>query len=163
MVQYERCTEEPAMSTITSLPDANTIFLSRTYDAPRTLVWETFTQPEHLKHWFGTGDYTTPIVNVDLRPGGEWRYTMRGPEGQEFEVLFIYREIVKPERLVYYEKLESGDAVATVTFDEQDGKTTVNLSVRYPTPEDRDQQVAMGFAEGVGAGLAQLTEYLKTL
>lgn len=151
------------MTTTTSLPDANTIFLSRTYDAPRTLVWETFTQPEHLKNWFGTGDYSTPVVSVDLRPGGEWRYTMRGPQGDEFEVVFIYREIVKPERLVYVQPLENGEAVGTAIFEEKDGKTTVNLSVRYPTPAERDQQIAMGFAEGVGGGLAKLAEYLKTL
>ncbi|MBO0782432.1 MAG: SRPBCC domain-containing protein, partial [Ktedonobacteraceae bacterium] len=75
--------------------------VERHFNAPRTLMFQVFTQPEHLKRWWAPQPYTIPTCTVDLRPGGIWHYCMRSPEGQEHWARSVYREIVPPEKLVY--------------------------------------------------------------
>ena len=75
--------------------------VERLFTAPRTLMFQVFTQPEHLKRWWAPQPYTVPICTIDLRPGGIWHYCMRSPEGQDHWARSVYSEIVPPEKLVY--------------------------------------------------------------
>ncbi|HZU03637.1 MAG TPA: SRPBCC domain-containing protein, partial [Ktedonobacteraceae bacterium] len=75
--------------------------VERQFNAPRTLMFQVFTQPEHLKRWWAPPPYTLPVCTIDLRPGGIWHYCMRSPEGQDQWARSVYQEIVPPEKLVY--------------------------------------------------------------
>jgi uncharacterized protein YndB with AHSA1/START domain len=121
------------------------IVITRVLDAPRGLVFEAWTEPEHVKRWWGPNGFTTPVVRIDLRPGGVWHNCMRSPDGRDYWSRGVYREIVKPERIVTtdsfadaegnrVEPTEYGmsaswpsEALLTVTFDEHDGRTRLTL------------------------------------
>src|SRR5881296_341259 len=74
--------------------------ISRTFDAPRELMWKTWTERERLMHWFGPKGFTMPVAKLDLRPGGLLHYCLKSPDGREMWGKFVYREIVAPERIV---------------------------------------------------------------
>ena len=77
------------------------IVITRTVDAPRERVWEAWTDPKQVVKWWGPTGFTTTIEKMDLRPGGVWLHTMRGPDGTEYPNKSVFKEIVKPERIVY--------------------------------------------------------------
>jgi uncharacterized protein YndB with AHSA1/START domain len=89
--------------------------ISRVFDAPRDKVWKAWTEAERLKHWWGPKGFTVSYCKVDLRPGGMMHYCLRMPDGNEMWGKFVYREIVKPERLVWIN-----------SFSDKDGGTTVH-------------------------------------
>ena len=106
--------------------------VERQFSAPRTLMFQVFTQPEHLVCWWAPQPYTMPICTIDLRPGGIWHYCMRSPEGQDHWARSVYREIVPPEKLVYTSTFADEHAnpiegmpehLTTVIFTEEAGKT----------------------------------------
>jgi uncharacterized protein YndB with AHSA1/START domain len=121
------------------------IATSRVFDAPRDLVWQAWTDPKHLAHWYGPNGFTVTSHEMDVRPGGVWRLTMHGPDGTDYPNLTRYVEVVRPERLVY----EHGSAErdedrfdVTVTFtDEGAGKTRVSMRMVCATRERRDRFV----------------------
>ena len=147
-------------------PSDREIVATRVVDAPRRLVWEAWTSPEHLPHWLlGPEGWTMPVCEVDLRPGGPWRFGWRGPDGTEFEMRGVYTEITPPERLVHTESW-GGDwpeTLNTLVLIEQDGKTTITLTVRYPSREARDAALATGMEDGVAASFDRLAEHLAAL
>src|SRR5688572_22291534 len=123
-------------------PTDEEICMTRLFDAPRELVFEAMTRPEHIKRWWGRlGEgYSVPVCEVDLRVGGKWRFVNRHPKG---EVAFYgeYREIDVPNRVVFTEIFEQyPDTVSVVTsvFTEERGKTRLTATVRYPSKQVRD-------------------------
>ena len=84
-----------------SVADAEQFVITRVFDASRERVWEAFTKPEHLQHWWGPKGFTMRTIKLDLRPGGMFHYSMRSPDGKEMWGKFAYREIAPPERLVF--------------------------------------------------------------
>src|ERR1051326_2726978 len=103
-----------------TLPSDREIRLTRDFDAPRKLVFEACTKPEHLKHWWGPKDYDVVLCESDLRPGGAWRTVQRAPDGNEYAFRGEYREIVPPERIVMtfeFEGFPGHVAVETITFE----------------------------------------------
>src|SRR2546430_477281 len=115
--------------------------MTREFKAPRRLVFDAWTRPELLARWFGPRGWTVPVCEIDLRPGGAYRYVMRGPAGEEMIMRGVYREIVPPERLVCTEGYEGFSEVGwrsqdetlnTAIFTEQDGRTTWTATVLYP-------------------------------
>ncbi len=145
--------------------------MERVFDAPRTLVFEAFTKPEHLKHWWGPKGWTLPVCEQDFRVGGVWFYCMRGPDGTEGCGKATYREIVPPERIVYTDAFAdaAGNVIETmpqmtitVTFTEHDGKTKITNRVDFPTVEAYDATLAMGMVEGMGETWDRLEAFLKT-
>ncbi len=153
-------------------PTPTEITIKRTFDAPRNLVWNAFTQCEYLVNWWGPEGWTLTECEMDLRPNGSWRYCMFGPisetETMESRGLAKYIEVVEPDRLVYQDVFVDADykpidgmpvANITVTFTEVDGKTTVLNRTTYPTQEDRDKVVEMG----VEAGITQTFDNLERL
>ena len=109
------------------------LVIERVFDAPRSLVFKAWTDPQHLVHWYGPRGFSLPSCEVDLRPGGAWRSCMLSPEGREYWVRGIFREVVEPERLVfsYAHENESGapghETIVTVTFEDRAGKTGLTL------------------------------------
>lgn len=156
-------------STGMTLPSAREIRFTRTFDAPRELVWQMWTQAEHLRKWWGPQGWTVPVCEVDLRPEGTWHYCMAGPDNMESWGLAVYHEIVAPERLVYtdyfsdaegnrLDTLPSGHV--TVEFSEQDGRTWMVNTTSYPTQADRDKVLEMGVEPGMNDTLDRLVAAL---
>lgn len=152
--------------TTLTMPSDREAALTRTFAAPRELVFEAWTSPAHLPHWLlGPEGWEMPVCELDLRPGGSWRYVWRKSDGTEMEMTGDYREVVPPERIVNTERW-GGDwpeTVNTVTFAEEDGLTTVTITVLYPSQEARDAAVATGMADGADQSFARLDDLLGTL
>jgi uncharacterized protein YndB with AHSA1/START domain len=151
-----------------TLPLDREIVLTRAFDAPRRLVFEAWTKPEHMKHWYGCRKVTLRVCEIDLRTGGAYRYVMRAPDGVDHTMQGVYREIVPPERLVYTEGyvtqgFASNEALVTVTFTERDGKTTFTSTSVYPSLEDRDGHLNSGMETGAAETLDRLAEHLATM
>lgn len=132
------------------------LLISRTIDAPRELVWEVWTNPDHIKEWWGPNGFTNTIHQMDVRPGGVWNYIMHGPDGTNYNNKSIYKEVIKPEKLVY-DHISSPRFQFTALFIEQGEKTIVNIQMLFNSKEDK-QKVIMDF--GVNKGLKQTTARL---
>ena len=139
------------------------IVLTRLLAAPRDLVWQAFTDPKHIPHWFGPNGFRTTIYEIDVRPGGVWRYMMHGPDGTDYPNKVIYTEVVRPERLVY----DHGDDGpewkpfhVTVTFAEEAGGTRLTLRMLFDSVAEHDATVKFGAVELGNQTLDRLTEYL---
>lgn len=158
-------TENASRLTVT-LPSDVEIEMTRAFDAPRTLLWEAHTNPEHVKQWLlGPPGYTMPVCEIDLRPGGDWRYVWRGEDGSEMKTGGKTLEVAAPERLVQTECWEMGSDCAhnTLLLTEQDGRTTLVQRMRFPTAEIRDMVLQTGMADGVGMSYDRLDALLPSL
>ena len=153
-----------AALTVTT-PSEREIVMTRSFAAPRQLVWEAWTKPEHLPRWMlGPEGWTMPVCEIDLRPGGAWRFLWRRADGTEMEMRGEYHEIVAPERLVSTESW-GGDwpeTLNTLTLAEEDGKTTITQTVLYPSREARDAALKTGMKEGVSLSFDRLAAYLAS-
>lgn len=142
------------------------IVQQRVFEAPREMVFDAFTRLEHIGHWWGPNGFTTTTDEMDVRPGGVWRFTMHGPDGTDYPNKIVYHEVVRPERLAYAHGDGDGPAwfEVTVTFEEQDGKTTLTMRSVFPSAEIRDALVKKANAiEGGRQTLARLAAYLQTM
>jgi uncharacterized protein YndB with AHSA1/START domain len=149
-------------------PTDREIAMTRVFAAPRELVFDAWTRPELVKRWFGAfGGWSLVVCEIDLRVGGAWRYVMRGADGQEMGMSGEYREIVAAERIVSTESFDEpwyeGEAVGTIEFTEQDGKTTLTQTVRYASKEVRDAVLKTPMEHGVAASYDKLAEVLATM
>jgi uncharacterized protein YndB with AHSA1/START domain len=152
--------------TVTTPSDCE-IQLSRVFDAPRQLVFEALTRPEHIKRWWGClGDgYSVPVCEVDLRPGGKWRFVNRHPQG-EAEFYGVYREIVPPERLVYteiYAPFPDGSSLVTTVLTEEHGKTRMTVTALYPSLQVRDTVIQTGMERGAAISYDRLEDLVHEL
>jgi uncharacterized protein YndB with AHSA1/START domain len=149
-----------------TMPSERELVITRVFDAPPKLVWEAMTNPEHVRQWYGLRSMTMSVCEIDLRPGGRWRYVMTGPDGGEFAFSGEYREIVPPERLVStegYEAMPGHDYLVTVTFQDQDGKTAMTSHLLYQNGADRDGHLQSGMEPGMQETFDRLNEHLATL
>jgi uncharacterized protein YndB with AHSA1/START domain len=150
-------------------PSDREIRMTRAFDAPRDLVFEAWTNPEHVRHWWGWRTSTMLVCEADVRPGGTWRYVTREANGQEVPFTGVYREVERPERLVHTEVFDvepfnQGEPpVVTVTFTEEAGRTTVTSVGLYPTKEIRDTVLGSGMEAGAAESLDRLAERLATM
>ena len=140
--------------------------MTRVFEAPGRLVWEAWTSPEHVPHWMlGPEGWTMPVCEIDLRAGGAWHFVWRRADGTEMEMRGVYREIVRPERLVCTESW-GGDwpeTLNTLLLTEKNGKTTMTERVLYPTKAARDAALETGMKEGVDMSFDRLAEHLRTM
>jgi len=148
-------------------PSEREIAMTRAFDATRSLVFDAWTRPDLLKRWLGVrGGWTFAVCEVDLRVGGAYRFVWRGPTGNEMGMGGVYREIVRPERLVATEKFDDpwyeGEALDTTVFVEKDGKTTATTTVRYASQEVRDAVLKTPMATGVAESYDKLDEVLTS-
>jgi uncharacterized protein YndB with AHSA1/START domain len=150
-----------AQSSGTSFAERELV-ITRIFDALRALVFRAWTDASHLARWWGPHGFTNPVCEVDARPGGTMRIVMRAPDGTEYPMTGVFREIVEPERLVFTNIAldRQGrpilDGLTTVTFSEQDGRTTLTLQTRA-TALVAD---AVRHLEGMEAGWTQSLERL---
>lgn len=139
------------------------LVVSRRFDAPRELVFDSWTDPRHLERWWGPDGFTTTVRHADIRPGGSWRYTMHGPDGTDYENLIVYEVVDRPERIVYLhgEREEDGPLFhVTVTFREQGDGTELTMRMLLPSAEALRNMKEFGAAEGAQQTLARLAELL---
>ena len=148
-------------------PSDQEIRMTRLFNAPRSLVFEAMTKPEHVRQWWGRlGDgYSVPVCEIDFRPGGTWRFVNRHPKG---EAAFHgeYREITPPSRVVFteiFEQFPDSVSVVTAELSEEGGKTRLTATVRYPSPEVRDMVIASGMAKGAGISYDRLEDLVAEL
>jgi uncharacterized protein YndB with AHSA1/START domain len=148
-------------------PSEREIAMTRVFDAPRSLVFDAWTKPGLLKRWLGVrGGWMFAVCEVDLRVGGAYRFVWRGPDGSEMGMGGVYREIVRPERLVATEKFDEpwyeGEALDTTTFVERGGKTTATTTVVYASREVRDAVLKSPMDRGVSESYEKLDEVLAS-
>ena len=148
-------------------PSDQEIRLTRLFDAPRQLVFEAMSKPEHVKRWWGClGEgYSVPVCEIDFRPGGKWRFVNRHPQG---EAAFYgeYLDIAPPDRMVFTEIFEPyPDAVSVVTaiLTEEGDRTRLTATVRYPSKEVRDIVMGTGMARGAGISYDRLEDLVAEL
>jgi uncharacterized protein YndB with AHSA1/START domain len=153
-------------STTFTTPSDREVVMTRVFDAPRSLVWEAWTNPEHVPQWLlGPEGWTMPVCEIDLRPGGEWHFVWRRTDGTEMEMRGEYREVAPPERLISTESW-GGDwpeTLNTLILTEEDGKTTMTQTVLYPSREARDAALGTGMQDGASQSFDRLAEHLRTM
>jgi uncharacterized protein YndB with AHSA1/START domain len=148
-------------------PSEREIAMTRVFDAPASMVFDAWTKPELIKRWLGVfGGWTFRVCEVDLRVGGAYRYVWRGPDGKDMGMGGVYREVVRPTRIVCTEIFDehwyAGDAVDTTVFVEKDGKTTVTTTVLYASKEVRDGVLKSPMEGGVARSYDKLAEVLAS-
>lgn len=159
-------TEKEHFTTMLSTPSDREIVITRLFNASPQLVFEAWTQPEHIRHWYGTKDLALVICQIDLRPEGTYRYVLRDASGQDYAFSGVYREVVPYSRLVYtdsFEGMPGHEALVTLTLKEDDGKTQLVSRSLYQTVQDRDAHIRSGMEQGMKEILARLEEHLQTL
>lgn len=162
--------------------EGNDAIFTRIIAAPRTSVFKAWTDAAQLAQWWGPHGFTTPVCEMDVRPGGGYRIVMRAKDGAEYPLKGIYREIVEPERLVVTDNWaehpaewlallnrsspqtggeQAQEALNTVTFEELDGKTRLTIRIRFDSAAVRDAMLKMGMAEGWSQSLERLEALLR--
>ncbi len=154
--------------TITAPADDPVIVLTREFDAPRGLVFAMYTKPEHLKRWWGPRYITLSVCEIDLRPGGAWRYVFAKGDGPGMTFKGVYQKIVAPERLVYtfiydVEHIRDHPAVVTETFEAIGDRTKLTQIVRHDSFAARDGHLNSGMESGAAETLDRLEELLATM
>lgn len=148
-------------------PSDREIRMTRLFNAPRTLVFEAMSKPEHVKQWWGRlGEgYSVPVCEIDLRPGGTWRFVNRHPKG-EAGFHGEYREITPPSRIVFteiFEQFPDMPSVVTAEFHEESGKTRLTVTVQYSSPQTREMVIGSGMTTGAGISYDRLEDLLAEL
>jgi uncharacterized protein YndB with AHSA1/START domain len=140
------------------------LVITRTLDAPRSLVWEVCTQPEHAQHWWGPKDFTVPVLELDPRIGGAWRAVLRGPDGKEYPQGGVCTEFVPPERLSFTLKWEGSpepEMLCTYTFAERGDKTEMTFRKGpFTSPESYEGEFG-GWSECFDRLAAYMAEMAK--
>jgi uncharacterized protein YndB with AHSA1/START domain len=159
-------TADTVGSTTFTTPSDREVVMTRVFDAPRTLVFDAWSKPEHVQQWMtGPEGWTMPVCEIDFRPGGEWHFVWRREDGSEMSMRGVYREIVRPERVVHTESW-GGDwpeTVNTHVLAEENGKTTSTITILYPSKEARDAALQTGMKDGASVTFERLAEYLRKL
>lgn len=153
------------------------LVVERVFNAPRELVFQAWTEPEHVRRWWGPGSFTVPFCEIDPRPGGVFLRCMRSPEGRDLWVTGVFREVVVPERLVFTDSFADAEGnvvpaehyglapglplerLVTVAFEEEGGATRVTLRHAGIPPGADRELTRRGWSEG----LQGLAEYLGKL
>ena len=147
-------------------PSDREILMTRVFDAPRELVFDAHTKPELVKRWLlGPDGWSMPVCEIDLRVGGAYRWVWRrDSNGTEMGMSGVYREIVRPERIVSTEKFDDawypGEAVNTLVLIERGGKTTLMQTGLYESREARDSVLKSGMEKGVAVSYDRLAKLL---
>ena len=149
-------------------PSDREIAMTRVFDAPRKLVFDAHTKPDLVRQWLlGPPGWSMPVCEMDVRVGGKYRWVWRHDrDGTTMGMGGVYREIVKPERLVVTERFDEawypGEALNTLVLVEQGGRTTLTQTMRYESREARDAVLKSGMESGVKASYDRLADLLAS-
>ena len=139
------------------------ILATRVFDAPRELVWEVWTKPEHIAQWWGPDGFTNTISKMDVTPGGEWELVMHGPDGIDYKNKSVFKEVVKYKRIVY-EHVSSPKFLATIEFEAQGDKTFIKWHMLFESKKQFIQVVKTFKADkGLKQNIQKLDHYLTSL
>lgn len=161
--------QKESPKSVVMLPNDRDVVVVRTFNAPRELVFEAWTQPALVQRWLlGPPGWTMPVCEMDVRPGGKYRWRWRSEEnGAEFGFSGEFREVVRPSRIVHVERYEPGDvggemgeALVTSELTEKDGVTTHKMTISYPSKEVRDAALKTGMTDGMEQSYEKLDELL---
>lgn len=148
------------------------LIMTRQFDASRKVVFETYSDCKHLKHWWGPREWPLSYCKMDFRVGGKWHFCMKGPDGMESWGMALYKDIKVPERISYEDYFSDKDGnlnkempwtLLKFEFEEKNGKTIVKGTAKYSTPEDLQKVLDMGMVAGMTETLERLEEYLVKL
>ncbi len=146
------------------------LILERVIDVSPELVWLAWTKPAHVKHWFTPAPWVTTECEIDLRPGGMFRFVMQSPEGQKFPHIGCFLEIIENRKLVWtdtllpnYRPAENPFFTAMILLEPEGPRTKYTAIAQHKNEEDRLKHENMGFREGWGKCLDQLVAYIKTI
>lgn len=146
-------------------PGTHELSLTREFDAPRDLVFKVYTDPELLPRWWGPRYLTTTVDEMDVRPGGQWRFVQRAPDGSEFGFHGVYHEIAGPERVVdtfEFEGMPGHVALETTTLEDLGGRTRLTTHSVFQSVADRDAAAASGMESGAAETMDRLEEVLAS-
>jgi len=161
-------------------PSQREFVITCAFQSSRDLVYKAWTDPKHIARWWGPHASENPACEMDVRPGGTYRIVTRGPDGVEYPLKGVYREVVEPERIVctadtsehppqWRELLKkygghpAHESLWTVTFEEQGGETLLRIVIHFDSSADRDAMLTMGMAEGWEECLERLEEELVVM
>jgi len=169
MTSQTRRTEKFAATSSVDLDrDPRAIVGTREFDAPRALVFSTWTDPKHLAQWWGPFGFTTTTSSFDFRPGGVWRFVMHGPDGRDYQNRVTFEEIVPPQRIVY--RHGGGDDVepvqfrTMVIFEELGRRTRITWRGEFPSAAERNRVIKeYGADKGLIETLARLGDYVAAM
>jgi uncharacterized protein YndB with AHSA1/START domain len=159
-------TADKTYTTTFTTPTDREVVMTRVVNAPRRLVWDAWTNPQHLPHWMtGPDGWTMPVCEIDLRPGGAWHFVWRSADGGEMEMRGEYREVSPYDKLVSTESWGGPwpETLNTLLLTEKDGKTTISQRILYPSKEARDAALQTGMKEGASMSFDRLNDYVTTL
>lgn len=147
-----------------TLPSDREILMQRVFQAPPATLFEMWTKPEHVRHWYAVRSTTMTVCEIDLRVGGAWRWVVVAPNGMEIAFSGVFQEINPPHsfrRTEVYEAMPGAGAIVTVSFDEEDdGYTTMNMHMLFPAKSDRDICLQSGMELGVRECYQKMDELL---
>ncbi|MEV6822392.1 SRPBCC family protein [Nocardiopsis dassonvillei] len=152
--------------TVIAEPGQHDIVVTRSFDAPRDVVFRAMTDAEHLARWWGLKENETVIDRADLRRGGSWRFVERAPDGQEYAFHGVVHDVVAPERFVQtfeFEGMPGHVCLETTTLEERDGRTLYTSITVFQSVEDRDGMVESGMEYGLKQSMDALDELLTTM
>ncbi|SHM90186.1 SRPBCC family protein [Mucilaginibacter sp. OK098] len=136
------------------------LIISRTLNAPIELVWEAWTNPEHIVNWWGPNGFTNTITKMDINPGGEWNLVMHGPDGTDYKNKSVFKEIVLYKKIVY-QHISSPCFTATIEFKAEGEQTHLNWHMLFDTAEEFIRVVKTFKAdEGLRQNIEKLNVYL---
>lgn len=179
MAGQNRSTQVPPATAARLISAEPELVITRLIGAPPEVVFKAWTDPLRLIQWFGPRNFTIPVCELDVKPGGEYRIHLWSPEGIVYPLKGVYRAVVEPVRIVFTQNWEEhpadwqdtlrqhaggvpvgNEAVLTVTFEDHDGKTKLTIHVRFESMSDRDAMQKVGMVEGWTESLKRLDEHL---
>lgn len=142
--------------------DGKSLRLVRTFNAPIELMWEVWTKPEHIAQWYGPKGFTNTIHTMDFREGGEWTFTMHGPDGTDYENKNVFKEIITLKKIVYEHSYPH--FIATIVFESEGDKTTIDWTVELDSAEMLEMVIRFNNAkEGHNENMEKLEKYLLSV
>jgi uncharacterized protein YndB with AHSA1/START domain len=139
------------------------LIISRLLHAPVEVVWEVWTNPEHIVNWWGPDGFTNTISKMEVQPGGEWDLVMHGPDGTDYKNKSVFKEIILHRKIVY-QHLTAPKFISTITFERRDNDTFLQWHMLFETKEEFIRTVKTFKAdEGLKQNAEKLAAYLQQL
>jgi len=160
---FDKLAESLPKTHLIAKPGQQSVTITRTFDAPRELVYKTMTDPRLIPQWWGPKRLTTTVERMEVRKGGIWRFVQRDTDGSVYAFNGVYHDAISPERLVYtfeFEGMPSHVLLETVTFEEQNGKTKATDTTIYQSVEARDGMLLSGMEKGAIETMERFAELL---